>query len=76
MSSGIDELTKAIRNSVGLEDGDTVDDLQLDSEYALTCAADAINRLRDGLAESLEWNWLDEDAPEDKRKELMKLLGV
>ena len=51
MSSGIDEMVTAIVNSVGLEDGDTEEDLQLDPEYAMSCAADAINRLMARLGE-------------------------
>ena len=51
MSSGIDEMVSAIAGSVGLEYGDTEEDLQLDPEYAMSCAADAITRLVERINE-------------------------
>lgn len=32
-----------------------------------------IGQLEKGLAEALEWNWCDEDAPEETRKELLSM---
>lgn len=55
MSTGLDELIDAIEDAVGLDEGDTRDDLSLDWQYACACGAEAIRVLQKKI-EALEIN--------------------
>lgn len=46
-----------------------------DFGQALEGYAERARELEMALAESLEWNWLDDDAPEELREKFLKLIG-